>query len=33
MSNKALLIVVSTNNVECEDGTIYLPFYMSMFIK
>lgn len=26
-------MVISTNNVESEDGTLYLPFYMSMFIK
>lgn len=26
-------MVISTNNVESEDGTTYLPFYMSMFIK
>jgi uncharacterized protein len=25
-------IVMSGNNVECEDGIIYLPLYMSMFI-
>ena len=25
-------IVISGNNVECEDGIIYMPFYMSMFI-
>lgn len=26
-------IVMSGNNVEFENGTIYLPFYMSMFVK
>lgn len=26
-------IVMSGNNVEREDGTLYLPFYMSMFIR
>ncbi len=25
-------MVFSGNNVECEDGTLYFPFYMSMFI-
>lgn len=27
------MIVISGNNVEYENGTLYLPFYMSMFIK
>lgn len=26
-------IVISTNNVEFEDGILYIPFYMCMFIK
>ncbi|HCY74238.1 MAG TPA: ATPase, partial [Rikenellaceae bacterium] len=26
-------IVISGNNVESEKGTLYLPFYMSMFIS
>lgn len=26
-------IVMSSNNIEREDGTLYLPFYMSMFIR
>ena len=26
-------LVMSSNNLEVEDGIIYLPFYMSMFIK
>ena len=26
-------IVISSNNVEFEDGILYIPFYMCMFIK
>ena len=27
------MMVISGNNVEYDNGIIYLPFYMSMFIK
>lgn len=26
-------MVVSNNNVESDNGVLYLPFYMSMFIR